>query len=127
MNLAEGQAGQKPSPELLARSASQFEYISEVVQRSVAVAPDGSLLPQAGFFRGTYRMISELTGKFETFADRELYIEYESAEPGESQSQSTKKYCVYGSGDCQFGAFVVTGHYNALSSVMELTRQYISA
>lgn len=122
VNLALGQAGQRPSPELLARSASQFEYTSEVVQRSVALTPEGALLPQAGFLRGTYRMISELTGKFETFTDREFFIEYEPTEPG----ANPRKYAVYGSGDCQFGAFVVTGSFNTLSSVMELTRQYIS-
>lgn len=123
VNLAAAQAGQKPSPELLARSASQFEYTSEVVQRSLAVAADGSLQPQSGFLRGTYRMVSELTGKFETFTDREFFIEYEyMAELG----GDTKRYAVYGSGDCQFGAFVVTGSFNTLSSVMELTRQYIS-
>eukprot|EP01032_Pedospumella_encystans_P009128 gene9128-10775_t len=104
----------KPSPAAFAQSMNHFDYVCNM---RFALASDGqSPIPVSGMMRGIYSLGSPA----HTGQDSELFVEF-------APSGVPHRYNVTGCGDGDAGKFVVTGQFSAISCVLELTRQYISA
>ena len=107
-------ASEKPSPAAFAQSQNHFDYVCNM---RFALASDGqSPIPVSGIMRGIYSLGSSA----HTGNDRELFVEF-------APSGVPHRFSVSGCGDGDAGKFVVTGQFSAISCVLELTRQYISA
>uniref|UniRef100_A0A7S3HQU0 AP2/ERF domain-containing protein n=1 Tax=Spumella elongata TaxID=89044 RepID=A0A7S3HQU0_9STRA len=107
-------AFEKPSPAAFAQSQNHFDYVCNM---RFALASDGqSPIPVSGIMRGIYSLGSSA----HTGIDRELFVEF-------APSGVPHRFNVSGCGEGDAGKFVVTGQFSAISCVLELTRQYISA
>ena len=111
----------RPSALDFAESSNRFEYSTTVVRnipKEAEVPP-----PQSGRLQGFYMMDNIGDGTLEKYEDTEYEVLFE---PIYSPHGVTEQYAVYGRGDSDFGAFIVTGRYSAHSRVLEMTRQYVA-
>ena len=107
-------ASEKPSPAAFAQSQNHFDYVCNM---RFALDSDGqSPILLSGIMRGIYSLGSST----HTGNDRELFVEF-------APSGVPHRFNVSGCGEGDAGKFVVTGQFSAISCVLELTRQYISA
>jgi hypothetical protein len=104
----------KPPPSAFARSANDFAFTTDVLSSGDPGAPQSGCMKGFYFYQGT----GECSVK-QCFEDRELYIEF-------SRIEGTNKYTASGSGESEFGTFIINGQYSTISCVLEITRQYIS-
>jgi len=112
----------KPSPEEFSASSNHFEYFMPSRSGHPLMRPDGGLAPQSGHWQGHYLMDNTGDGTWEKYMDTEYEVLFEPT----VMPDGNEKFCVYGRGDSEFGAFVVTGRFCQHSRVLEMTRQYIS-
>jgi hypothetical protein len=122
----------KPAPAEFAQSSNHFEYRMSVRSAEQVLRRDGSIAPQSGSWEGFYLMDNTGNGALERYEDTEYEVRFEEIQgSGEGRQGGSmggvEAYCpVYGRGDSDFGAFVVTGVYNRHSRRLEMTRQYVA-
>jgi hypothetical protein len=113
----------RPQPEEFASSSNHFEYAMAVRNAKHVVRSDGGFAPQSGRWEGHYLMDNTGSGALERYVDIEYEVKFE---PVEGAGPGASRYAVYGRGDSDFGAFVVTGTFYQQTRVLEMTRQYVT-
>jgi hypothetical protein len=115
----------RPAPTEFAQSSNHFEYRMNLRSAKQILRRDGSISPQSGAWEGFYLMDNTGNGALERYEDTEYEVRFEEIHA--EASAGVDMYCpVYGRGDSDFGAFVVTGVYNRQTRLLEMTRQYVA-
>lgn len=117
-----GSYGAAPNEAEFKDSPNEFQYFSSTIDEKLIKA---NKVPSMIGFRGFFMMDNFRTGEGTSYYEQDFCIEF-SQRNCHSVNKMDSKFDVIGRGCNSFGAFILSGEFQACCSLLRLQRQYIA-